>query len=134
MRFSDDASFVKAKGRDSMMSIAQGLVQNARAGGTNFHAIFEAARQPYDRIVILSDMQGWMGTGTPKQVFEQYKKRTGARPFVYSFDLAGYGSLQLPEEKVYCLAGFSDKVFDLMKLLESDRHALVNAIRAVNLN
>lgn len=134
MRFSDDASFVKANGRDSMMSIAQGLVQNARAGGTNFHAIFEAARLPYERIIILSDMQGWMGTGTPKQVFEQYKKRTGAHPFVYSFDLAGYGSLQLPEDKVYCLAGFSDKVFDLMKLLESDRHVLVNAIRAVNLN
>lgn len=78
-------------------------------------------------------MQGWMGVGTPGGVFAQYKKRNETNPFVYSFDLAAYGSLQLPESKVFCLAGFSDKVFDIMKLLESDRRALVNTIRAVPL-
>ncbi len=133
MRFSDDASYVKANSRDSMMSIARALVKNARSAGTNFHAIFETAGKAYDRIIILSDMQGWMGVGTPGGVFAQYKKRNDANPFVYSFDLAAYGSLQLPESKVFCLAGFSDKVFDIMKLLESDRQALMNTIRAVPL-
>ena len=131
MRFSDDARYVQTDRGDSMMNIAQALIKNARSAGTNFHAIFQAARTAYDRIIILSDMQGWMGAGTPNGMFEQYKTRTGANPFVYSFDLAGYGSLQLPEQKVFCLAGFSDKVFDIMQLLESDREALVRAIRGV---
>jgi 60 kDa SS-A/Ro ribonucleoprotein len=133
MRFSDDASYVRANSRDSLMTIAENIVRNARAAGTNFHAIFQVARERYDRIVILSDMQGWVGNNTPAKEFEAYKRRTGANPFVYSFDLAGYGSLQLPEDRVFCLAGFSEKVFDLMKMLETDRRALVSAIEAVSL-
>lgn len=134
MRFSDDAAFIRANPRDSMMSIAEQITRNAKAGGTNFHAIFREAKTKYDRIIILSDMQGWMEFGTPTGEFLKYKTRTGASPFIYSFDLAGYGSLQFPERQVFCLAGFSDKVFDLMKMLESDREALVNAIAAVRLD
>jgi hypothetical protein len=134
MRFSDAASYVRANPRDSMMTIARGLIDNARAAGTNFHEIFATANRAYDRIIILSDMQGWLGVGTPNGDFDRYKARTGANPFVYSFDLAGYGTLQLPDNKVFCLAGFSDPVFEIMKLLERDRNALVEMIRGVQLN
>jgi 60 kDa SS-A/Ro ribonucleoprotein len=134
MRFSDNASYVSINKRDSMMTIAGKLIKNARAGGTNFHDIFQKANKAYDRIIILSDMQGWVGVGTPGGVFDAYKKRTGANPFVYSFDLAGYGSLQFDESKVFCLAGFSDKVFDIMTMLERDRNALVNTIASMTLD
>ncbi len=133
MRFSDDASFIKPYFGDAAMTIANGLIQNAKAAGTNFHAIFEKARKDYDRIIILSDMQGWMGYNAPKDAFKEYKKRSGANPYIYSFDLSGYGSLQFPEDKVFALAGFSDKVFDLMALLETDRNALVNEINTIEL-
>jgi hypothetical protein len=53
---------------------------------------------------------------------------------VYSFDLQGYGSLQFPEQNVFALAGFSDKVFDLMQLLETDRIALIREIEKSELN
>ncbi len=85
----------------------------------------------YDRIVILSDMQGWIGGGAPTKAFARYKQRFGANPYLYSFDLQGYGSLQFPEDKVFALAGFSDKVFDLMRVLETDRGAVVKAIEGV---
>lgn len=133
MRFSDNASYVKANRDDSTMHIAQGLIDNAKAAGTNFHAIFDAARCRYDRIVILSDMQGWMGISTPQGVFAQYKQRYHVQTHLYSFDLQGHGSLQFPEREVYCLAGFSDKVFDLMRSLETDRNVLLNTINAVSL-
>jgi hypothetical protein len=110
------------------------LVQNARAAGTNFHAIFTVVRERYDRIVILSDMQGWMQGGAPTTSFAEYRRRYGANPFVYSFDLQGYGSLQFPEQNVFAIAGFSDKVFDIMQLLETDRLALIRQIEAVELN
>ncbi|MFW6275316.1 MAG: hypothetical protein ACOC2M_01625, partial [bacterium] len=101
-------------------------------GGTNFQDIFRVANKKYDRVVILSDMQGWIGYYSPVAEFNNWKRVTGANPFVYSFDLNSYGNMQFPEQNVFCLAGFSDKVFDIMKLLEQDKNALVNEIRKVS--
>jgi hypothetical protein len=134
MRFSDEASYVRENPADSMAGIAERLVKNARSAGTNFHAIFQKAKEKYDRIVILSDMQGWMHGGAPTAPFAGYRRKYDATPYVYSFDLQGYGSLQFPEQNVFALAGFSEKVFDLMQLLETDRLALIREIEKVELN
>jgi hypothetical protein len=133
MRFSDDASYVRPYFGDAASSIADRLIKRAKSGGTNFHAIFENAKHAYDRIIILSDMQGWIGHYAPTKAYAKYKQRFGVNPYVYSFDLQGYGSLQFPEHNVFCLAGFSEKVFDIMKVLESDRNALINAIERVEI-
>jgi len=133
MRFSDDASYVSKYFSDAPVSIAKQLIEGARSAGTNFHAIFQKANKAYDRVIILSDMQGWMSGNAPKAEFEKYKQRYKANPFIYSFDLQGYGSLQFPENKVFALAGFSDKIFDIMQLLETDRQALITAIEAIEL-
>jgi hypothetical protein len=101
--------------------------------GTNFHAIFETASRAYDHIFIFSDMQAWIGYYTPKAQFEDYKKRTGANPYIYAFDLSGYGTMQFPENQVYQIAGFSDKIFDVLKLLNTDKNALVNKIEKIDL-
>lgn len=133
MRFSDDASYVSPYFADGATSIADRLIRQAKSAGTNFHAIFQRARTAYDRIIILSDMQGWIGGHAPTTAFREYRERFGADPFIYSFDLQGYGSLQFPEHNVFSLAGFSDKVFDIMKLLETDRHALISEIEKIEL-
>jgi hypothetical protein len=131
--FSDDAKYVTLNPTDSTLTISQRIIQSAFSGGTNFHSIFHTANQAYDRIIIFSDMQGWVGHDTPRKSFHEYRSRTGCNPVVYSFDLAGYGTLQFPERNVYALAGFSDKVFDIMKLLESDRQALIHEIEKIEL-
>lgn len=110
-------------------------------GGTNFNEIFRNADKAYDRIIILSDMQGWMADknsfslqgGSPKKSFFEYKKEYNCNPKIYSFDLNGYGTLQFPEDNVFTIAGFSDKTLELLKLLETDRNALVNEIRKIEL-
>jgi hypothetical protein len=130
MTFSDSASYRSYNPADSTLSIAQSV--RFSAGGTNFPAIFWAARRRYDRIIILSDMQGWIGHHTPAKDFAAYCQYTGADPFIYSFDLNGYGSLQFPERNVFCLAGFSDKVFDIMQLLETDRQAMIHEIAKIS--
>lgn len=127
MVFSDRARYVNVNPMDSTITIAGSL--RFAAGGTNFRGIFKVANKKYDRVIILSDMQGWVGFDTPTKEFNEWKKNTGANPFVYSFDLQGYGSMQFPEQNVFCLAGFSDKVFDIMKLLEQDKNALINTIK-----
>jgi len=50
---------------------------------------------------------------------------------VFCWDLQGYGTMEFPEQQVYSLAGFSEKVFDVMGMLEEDRQALVHRIEAV---
>ena len=137
MNFSDDAEYHTLNASDSVITIARSM--HFKSGGTNFHAIFEKAKKAYDRIVILSDMQGWMEGGfgqeggSPTSTFAEYKKKFKADPIVYSFDLQGYGTLQFPERNVYCLAGFSEKVFSTMKMLETDKNALVAEIEKIEL-
>lgn len=128
MTFSNDAQYQAVNTDDSTLTIAERMVTSVAGGGTNFHAIFERANRAYDRIVILSDMQGWIGRYAPTRTFAEYRTRTDADPHVFSFDLAGYGTLQFPERQVYCMAGFSEKVLDVMGALEEDRQALVRRI------
>lgn len=99
--------------------------------GTNFQAIFDTANKVYDRIVIFTDCQAWMGNTNYGQ--QQYRARTGAHPFIYTVDLAGYGSSQFGDSKAFHLAGFSEKIFDIMGLLEQDKKALIGKIEAVEL-
>ncbi len=133
MVFSNDAEFIALNRRDSALSLARQIAGRAPRGGTNLHAIFQRAKCAYDRIVILSDMQGWIGHDAPTETFTAYKQRSGADPRVFSFDLAGYGTLQFPERNVYCLAGFSDKALQTMRFLEEDKSALMREIEAIEL-
>jgi len=71
-------------------------------------------------------MQSWRHS-TPDSV-KNYKKRFSADPHIYTVDLKGHGDMQFPESQVYCLAGFSDKIFEQMKYLETDKLALIRAI------
>ncbi|HOE71126.1 MAG TPA: TROVE domain-containing protein [Brevefilum sp.] len=133
MSFSDQAKYISLNPADSTATIAARIRSLAEMCGTNFHSIFENANRAYDRIIIFSDMQGWIGNRAPTKAFNEYKERTKADPVVFSFDLQGYGTLQFPERNVYAIAGFSDKVFDIMKLLESDKQALLQEIEKIEL-
>lgn len=133
MVFSNDAEFVALNRRDSTLTLARQIAGRAPKGGTNFHAIFQRAKSAYERIVILSDMQGWIGQDAPTATFAAYKQRTAADPRVFSFDLAGYGTLQFPERNVFCLTGFSDKALQTMRFLEEDKGALLREIEAIEL-
>lgn len=129
MTFSDNANYRNVNPMDSTITIANSI--RFASGGTNFKAIFNTANKKYDRLIILSDMQGWIGYETPAREYNEWKKNTNSNPFVYSFDLNNYGSMQFPEQNVFCIAGFSEKVFDIMKLMETDKKALVNTIKSV---
>lgn len=131
--FSDAAKYVTLNKRDSTLSLAKWLQGQAEAAGTDFHSIFQCADRAYDRVIILSDMQGWVGHHAPVETFRGWKQRHRCEPKVFSFDLNGYGTLQFPERQVCCLAGFSDKTLDTLKLLDADPGALIRLIEAVEL-
>ncbi len=130
--FSYNSEYKYINPDDSLMTIQRGL--RFAGGGTNFISIFGCANKKYDRVVLLSDMQAWIVNGwlvnSPSAAYNAYKRRYNPNCKMYSIDLAGYGTLQVPEKDVYCLAGFSEKIFDLMKYLEEDKEALLNTIKA----
>lgn len=131
MTFATSAEYRTVNPLDSITTISQAISFNG--GGTNFHAIFQKANKKYDRVIILSDMQGWIGYDTPVKEFNIYKKKFDCDPFIYSFDLQGYGTLQMPQENVLCLTGFSEKVFDMMRMAEEDENVLISTIEAIEL-
>lgn len=126
--FDTSTQFKNINAKDTVISISKSLRFNG--GGTDFNCIFKALKKAYDRIIILSDMQGWVGYNAPTQVFNEYKKKYTCNPFIYSFDLAGYGTTQFPESKILCLYGFSDKIFETMKFFEQDRDILIKEIES----
>lgn len=101
-------------------------------GGSTETGIFEMFRKlidgkvKVDRIVIFSDCQvgegcGWYDTGTLRgndlnKLFKQYKK-VNPDVNVYSVDLKGYGN-KMFANGVYCIAGFSEKIFTRMEHIE----------------
>ncbi len=133
MVFSTNAKYHVFNPSDSVLSIAERMKAMATGGGTDFHTIFPAANKRYERIIILSDMQGWMGYSAPTKQLDAYEKQYSASPFLYSFDLNGYGTLQFPQPRVFAIAGFSEKVLDLFRALETDKNALLSRIDAVEL-
>lgn len=107
------------------------------SGGTEWAAPLKSItklKKKYDRIVYISDAQSWRetyyGQDSVPAVFEKYCSTVGTRPHLYSIDLAGYGTSQFPQDKVYLLAGLSQKIFDLMKFLEEDKTALIKKVES----
>lgn len=130
--FATYSKYVNYNPDDSVMTIRNSF--RFSGGGTNFKSIFKLANKAYKNIVIASDMQGWVGQTSPKKEFAQYKQKFDCNPHVFSLDLAGYSTLQFPESQVYCLAGFSDKIFQIMDLLKTDKNALLNEVNAITWN
>lgn len=129
--FADNAMYRNLNPMDSTITLVNQM--KFASGGTNFHSIFQTANKKYDRIIILSDMQGWIGSYVPTKAFNDYKTSTNCNPIIYSFDLSGYGTMQFPQQNVFCIAGYSDKTLDIMKMLEQDKNALINEIKKIEL-
>ncbi len=129
--FSDSARYLSLNRSDSTLSLAKSI--GFAQGGTDFNSIFEKADKAYDRIIILSDMQAWIGGGAPTRSLADYRRRMGAQPRIFSFDLKGYGSLQFPEPGIFALAGWSERSFGLLTQLDQDPALLLKEVEATPL-
>ena len=132
MRFSEDAHYVTLPAGVGLFDGITRLTARPCNHGTNFHAPFQAANRKYDRIILLSDAQGWMAAGQPGASLRDYEKRYEAKPQLYSWDLVGSSTSQFPAPRQFALAGISDRAFDLMGALEQDPNAMVARINALS--
>lgn len=106
---------------------------------TNGHKVIEYLienRTVVDKVMMFTDLQMWSspGVGAPlKTVWKEYKKMApGAR--LYLFDLNGYGTtpISLERDDVTLIAGWSDKVFDILEAVDRGATAL-DAIRQIEI-
>ena len=88
-----------------------------------------------DKVMMFTDMQMWDSTGRYKNFENSWKKYKKMAPQakLYLFDLVGYGQLpmQLAKPDVYLIAGWSDRVFDVLSAIDKCEDALV-AINSID--
>ncbi len=98
---------------------------------TNGHLVIEHLVQTktmIDKVMIFTDMQLWNSSGDGGHLasaWTQYKKlQPTAR--LYIFDLQGYGQapIKLLRDDVHLIAGWSDKIFDILHAIENGSNAL----------
>lgn len=89
-----------------------------------------------DKVMMFTDMQMWDSTGRYKTFEDSWKKYKKMAPQakLYLFDLAGYGQLplRLAKPDVYLIAGWSDRVFDVLSAIDKGEDAL-NVINQITI-
>lgn len=82
----------------------------------------------YDKIFIFSDEQLWNNRGDLNHINKSWRNYKGINPKaqLYIFDLAGYGTspIDLKQGDIFMIAGWSDKVFDVIKAIDEGEDAL----------
>jgi 60 kDa SS-A/Ro ribonucleoprotein len=104
---------------------------------TNGYLVIEdliRRRESVDKIMLFTDTQMWNSNGTRNSFEDSWNqyKRINPNAKLYIFDLAGYGKqpLDIRKNDVYLIAGWSDKIFDVLNALE-DRKSAVEMISKV---
>jgi len=98
---------------------------------TNGYLVIEdliSRRKVVDKVMMFTDVQLWNSNGnqdTFENSWNRYKK-IAPQARLYLFDLAGYGQapIRTPRSDVYLIAGWSDKVFEVLEALEDSTSAL----------
>lgn len=117
---------------DSINTIKQGFYNLMNGGSTNFGAIFSVLNKAYDRVFIISDMQGADSLVGPHSAYAEYKRKYNANPYIYSIDLVGYGTSMFKQnDRLFSIAGYSASIYETAKLYETDYNALLNEVRKI---
>lgn len=100
---------------------------------TNGHLVVQELllrREVVDKVMIFTDCQLWNSAGDGGvfgRIWADYRRTVAPNAKLYLFDLAGHGTAPLevrPETGVALIAGWSDKVFDVLNALDNGGSAL----------
>ena len=120
-----------------VLSAVETLKQTNVGWATNGHLVVEHLIRHnlvMDKVMLFTDLQLWDSGENGNELSRSWKKYKQLAPQakLYLFDLAGYGHspMDIRDGDVYLLAGWSDKVFDLLAQIENggDALAMIDAI------
>lgn len=120
--------------KDSILTNAQKLnsIEGSVGYSTNGHKVIEyliSKKRVMDKVMFFTDLQMWdnQNVGASlKQYWKVYKNTIAPNAKLYLFDLKGYGQtpLKINDDDVFLIAGWSDKIFDVLAAIESGGSAL----------
>ena len=88
-----------------------------------------------DKVMLFTDCQLWNSEYNDANIADSWDRYKAIAPDarLYIFDLAGYGqsSVSMKRDDVFCIAGWSDKVFDILAALEHGESAIDEIRRIV---
>ena len=131
IRFGSSAEYVKWNANSDVFSIASAMKRDM--GGTNLSAAWAVAQmsgRQYDRVFILSDNE--CNRGNSYKSYETYTKACGS-PYVYSVDLAAYGTTQLAGDKVRFYYGYGYSMFDDIAKSEFNPNYHLEKVRKIKI-
>ena len=115
---------------DSINTIKNMIVNATNGGSTIFESIFHTLDGKYDRIFVISDMQG--GDRILRGSSYQSYVRTYGQPFIYSIDLQGYGNTMFKQnEKLINLFGYGSDIYEMISKAEINPKAILDEIRKI---
>lgn len=106
---------------------------------TNGHKVIEwliENSKAMDKVIIFTDCQLWNSESNDASLggaWKTYKETIAPNARLYLFDLDGYGTNPIDvdaEKDVYCIAGWSDKVFDMLAAIENGK-SVIDEIRRI---
>ena len=135
-QFATTCEGIRYNPNDSINTIKNtGLKQEGRVGhGTSFNEIFKTlyAEGKYDRIFIISDMQGGDSIVRSSD-YQRYTTKYG-QPYIYTIDIQGYGTTMFKKDsKLIQLFGYGADIYEYVKKAEIDPKALFAAIEAIEI-
>ena len=108
---------------------------------TNGHKVIEwliKEHREMDKVMLFTDCQlwsseGWSNDALLAEYWDRYKREVAPDARLYIFDLAGYGQspISMKRDNVFFIAGWSDKVFDILAAVERGKSAIDEIRRIV---
>jgi len=142
--FADEFKVINFAAQDSILSTAQRIRQIDVGGSTNGYLSIKYLNDKnikVDRIFTLSDEQmydssTYWSDGSLKNEWNKYKKNVNPNCYLYSIDLVGYGTTQIPENDPHVLkiAGWSDNILKYIPYFEKEKQSMIDHINEVNRN
>lgn len=128
--FGSTAKYVSYNPNQDVFSLASTLA-NAHMGGTNLSTAWKLAQQSnnkYTRVFILSDNE--VNRGNTYSAYTSYLQSTG-NPYVYSVDLAAYGTNCIAGDKVRYYYGYGFAMFDDIASSEFNANYHIEKVKQV---
>lgn len=141
--FANEFKIINFSGHDSILTRAEKINRLNVGGSTLAHKAFEYIVNnniKVDRIFLFSDMQCYNAEGyywgpSIHEAWKYYKANINPNCYLYSFDLTGYGTTQVPETdpRVLTIGGWSESILKYVPYFETDKQTILEEIRNIEI-
>lgn len=138
--FGDTWKIINVSNRGVLQNVDTFYRREGEVGySTNGHLVIQDLinrKEVMDKVMIFTDCQLYNSNGGSNNLSKAWKsyKEIAPKAKLYLFDLAGYGNVPINfmRDNVCLIAGWSDKVFDVLAAMENGQDALAK-IQAIEL-